>query len=81
MKKLITNRGGTSKSTLKFVILGDYLKLIIDYDISLLNNITDYLSTNALDFFRLWYTHNHILEKNSPITHPRMWVIVKKLAK
>ncbi len=64
VKNFITNRGGTSESTLKFIISSDYLKLIIDDDISLLDNITDYLSTNALDFFRLWYTHNHILEKD-----------------
>jgi hypothetical protein len=64
----ITNRGGTNKSSLKFVISSDYLKLIIDDDISLLDNITGYLSTNALKFFRLWYIHNHILEKDSYIT-------------
>lgn len=61
MKNFITNRGGTSKSTQKFVISSDYLKLIIDDDISLLDNITDYLSINALNVFRLWYIHNHIL--------------------
>jgi hypothetical protein len=56
----ITNRGGTNKSIVEFVISNDYLKLRIDADISLLDNSIEYLSTDALDFFRLWYTHNHM---------------------
>jgi hypothetical protein len=58
MVDFITNRGGTSKSVVEFVISSDYLKIRIDVDIFLLNNIIGYLSTNALDFFRLQYTHN-----------------------
>jgi hypothetical protein len=74
----IISKGGTSKSTMEFVMLGDYLKLKIDADISLLDNTTRYLSTNALDFFRLWYTHNHMSETESHITHLHMWDMVKK---
>jgi hypothetical protein len=77
----ITNRGGTNKSTVEFVISGDYLKLKIDVDLSLLDNTTGYLSTDALDFFKLWYTHNHMSQTNSYITHPRMWDMVKNWAK
>ncbi len=68
----ITNRSGTNKSIVEFVISSDYLKLKIDVDISLLDNTTGYLTIDALDFFKLWYTHNHMSQKNSYITHHHM---------
>ncbi len=63
------------------MILGDYLKLRIDDDISFLDNTTGYLSTYALDFFRLWYTHNHMSHIDSYITHPHICDMVKNWAK
>ncbi len=72
MVNFITIRGGTSKSVVEFIISGDYLKLRIDVDISLLDNTTEYLSTNALDFFKLWYTHNHMSQMDSYIMHLHM---------
>jgi hypothetical protein len=81
MVDFITSRGGTKKFAMKFVILGDYLKLRIDVDISLLDKTSNYLSSNALDFFRLWYTHNHMSKEDSYITHPHMWDMVKNWAK
>ncbi len=56
----IINRSGINKSIVEFVISSDYLKLRIDVDISLLDNSIGYLTTYALDFFKLWYTHNHM---------------------
>jgi hypothetical protein len=38
MADFITNRGGTNKFVMEYVISGDYLKLIIGAGISLLNN-------------------------------------------
>jgi hypothetical protein len=77
----INKKGGTNKFVLDFVISCDYFKIRIDDDISLLENTIGYLSTNALDFFRLWYTHNHMSQKDSYITHPHMWDMVKNWAK
>ncbi len=74
MVDFITNRGGTIKFAMEFVILGDYL--IKDVDISLLDNTINYLSTNALDFLKLWYTHNHMRHKRihiSPILIYGIW--------
>jgi hypothetical protein len=81
MVDFITNKGGTNKSTVEFVISCDYLKIRIDVNISLLDNTIGYLFTNALDFFKLWYTHNHMSQKDSYITHPHMWDMVKIWAK
>jgi molybdenum cofactor biosynthesis enzyme len=81
MVAFITNKGGTNKSTMEFVISCDYLKIRIDVDISLLDNIIGYLSTNALDFFKLWYTRNHMSQKDSYIAHLHMWDMVKNWAK
>jgi hypothetical protein len=58
MVDFITNRGGTNKFVVEFVILGDYLKLRIDVDISLLDNTVGYLSTYALDLN--YGIHNHM---------------------
>jgi hypothetical protein len=77
----IISRGGICKYVVEFVILCDYLKQRIDVYISLLDNIISYLSTNALDLFTLWYTHNHMSHKDSYITHPHMWDMVKILGK
>jgi len=77
----ISSKGGTSKYAVEFVILGDYLKPKIDANISLLDITIGYLSTYALDFFKLWYTHNHMSQTDSYITHPYMWDMVKIWAK
>ncbi len=77
MANFTINRSGTNKYVLEFFISSDYSKRKIDVDISLLDNTTSYLSTNALDLFRLWYTHNHMSHKDSYFTHPHMWDMVK----
>jgi hypothetical protein len=77
MANFTINRSGTNKYVLEFFISSDYSKRKIDVDISLLDNTTSYLSTNALDLFKLWYTHNHMSHKDSYITHPHMWDMVK----
>jgi hypothetical protein len=56
----ISSREVISKYVVEFVILGDYLKPKIDANISLLDITIGYLFTYALDFFKLWYTHNHM---------------------
>ncbi len=81
MVNFITNRSGTSKFVMEFVVSCDYLKLRIDVDISLLNNIVGYLFTYALDFLKLWYTCNHMSQTDSYITHPHMWDMVKNWVK
>jgi hypothetical protein len=60
MAIFITNKGGTNKFVVEFVISSDYLKLRIDVGISLLDNTSSYLSIDALDFFRLWYTQPYV---------------------
>jgi len=50
VEDFITNRGGTNKFVIEFFISSDYLKQRIDANISLLDNIINYLSRNA---------HNH----------------------
>jgi hypothetical protein len=45
---------------LSFKIQQHYVKLGLDVDISLQNNAIGHLSTNAMDFFRLWFSHFHI---------------------
>jgi hypothetical protein len=81
MANFITNKGGTNEFVVEFIISCDYLKLRIDVDISLLDNTTNYLSTYALDFLKLWYTHNHMSQTDSHITHPHMWDIMKNWVK
>jgi hypothetical protein len=34
-----------------------------------------------MGFFKLWFIHNHISQKDSYITHRHMWDMVKKWAK
>jgi hypothetical protein len=60
MVVFITSRVVTNKFAVEFVISNYYLKQKIDVNISLLNNTSGYLSIDALDFFRLWYAHNHM---------------------
>ncbi len=73
MAVFITNKGGTNKFAMEFVISSDYLKLRLDVDISLLDNTSSYLFINAMDLFKLWVTHNHMSQKDSYITHPHMF--------
>ncbi len=72
MAHFITNRGGTNKFVVESIILGDYLKLKIYVDISLLDNTIRYLSTDALDFFKLWYTQPYVID--GLIYHPSSYV-------
>jgi hypothetical protein len=65
---------------MEFVIVGDYLKQKIDVDISLLDNTISNLFTDALDFLKLWYTHNYMSQTDSYITHLHMWDMVKNWA-
>jgi hypothetical protein len=47
VEDFIIKRGGTNKFVVKFFILGNYLQLKIDVNISLLDNTINYLSINA----------------------------------
>jgi hypothetical protein len=76
----IEGRRRTKGSALSIVI-ESYLKLRLNEDISMLNNNLGHLFTTAMDFFRLWFTHNHKSHKGPYITHPHMWDIVKNWIK
>jgi hypothetical protein len=39
------------------------------------------LSTNAMEFFRVWFTHGQLLGEFMYITHPHLWDIVKNWIK
>jgi hypothetical protein len=80
IQNFVEGRRGTKDSTLSIVIESDYLKLRLDANISLLDNF-EHLFTNAMDFFRLWFTHNHKSHKRPYIIHPHMWDIMKNLIK
>ncbi len=80
MAVFITSKGGTNKFVVEFVISSDYLKPRIDASISLLDNTSSYLSIDALDFFRLWYTEPYVIE--GFLYHPSSYVgYGKKLGK
>jgi hypothetical protein len=73
----IWNKGGTNDFILSFILGGDYLTLKLNVDIKLLDNKKVFVSTNAMDFFKLWYMHTHLIDRATYITHPHYWDIVK----
>jgi hypothetical protein len=77
VKKFIDSKGGTKEFAISFVILGHYMKLWIDANITLFDGREGHLSTNAMDFFRLWFMHKCLSFFDLYITHPHMWEIVK----
>jgi hypothetical protein len=82
VQTFIGNKVGTKDSTLSFILGGDYLTLKLNVDIKLLDNERGFLSTDAMDFFRLWYMYTtHLTDKATYITHPHYWDIVKNWTK
>jgi hypothetical protein len=55
------------------------VKLRLDADISFLDNPIGHLSIDAMDLFKLWFSHFYIDSQQMYITHPHLWDIVKKL--
>jgi hypothetical protein len=53
VQNFIWSRGGTNYFDISFVIASEYLKLKLDVDIGLFNNKEGFLSTNAMEFFRV----------------------------
>jgi hypothetical protein len=51
VKKFIDSKGGTKDSIVCFVILGHYMKSIINAYITLFDCSESHLSTDAMDFF------------------------------
>jgi hypothetical protein len=70
VRTFIGNKGGTKDFTLSFILGGDYLTLRLNAYIELLDNEKDFLSTNAMNFFRLWYMHTQFTNRATYITHP-----------
>jgi hypothetical protein len=70
VQTFIGNKGGTKDFALSFILGGDYLTFKFDANIKLLDNEKDFLSTNAMNFFRLWYMHTQFIDMATYITHP-----------
>jgi hypothetical protein len=81
VQTFIGNKGGTKYFALSFILGGDYLTLRLIAYIKLLDNKKGFLSTYAMDFFRLWYLHTHLTYKATYITHPHYWDIVRNWTK
>lgn len=61
-----------------FQIFGEYCKLMLAIDISLLDNLIGHFNTNAMDFFRLWFFHFHNIDSQQiVIICPHLWDILK----
>lgn len=81
MQEFIINKGDTKEATLSFQISQHYVKLRLDTDISILDNPTGQLSTDAMDLFKLWFSHFYIDSQQMHITHPHLWDIAKNQSK
>ncbi len=57
VQNFIQSKGGTNNFAISFVIPSEYLKLKLDVDIGLLDNKEGFLSTDAMEFFSVWFTH------------------------
>jgi hypothetical protein len=57
VQNFIESKGGTKDFAISFVIVDEYLKLRFDADIGLLNNKEGFLYINAMEFFKVWFTH------------------------
>jgi len=81
VQKFKHSKSGTNDFAISFVIVGEYLKLKLDVDIGLLDNKERFLSTNAMEFFKVWFTHGQLLGEFMYITHPHLWDIMKNRIK
>jgi hypothetical protein len=77
MEDFLVNNGGTMDLAISIEIRGEYLKLKVNANIQLLDDLTGHLNTNAMDFFKAWLSHCCTLPKNFYITHSHLWDIVK----
>jgi hypothetical protein len=77
VKKFIDSRGGIKDYAVSFVISSDYMKLEIDAYITLFDCNEGHLSTNAMDFFKMWFMHKRLSFCDLYITHLHMWEIIK----
>jgi hypothetical protein len=81
VQNLIQSRGGTNNFAISIVITSENLKLGLDVDIGLLDNNEGFLSTDVMEFFKVWFTHSHLLRESKYITHPHLWDIMKNWIK
>ncbi len=82
MENFLVNNGGTMDSAILIEIKGEYLKLKVNVDIQLLNNLTKHLSINAMNVLRVWLSQFCTLPKSFLIAHPpHLWGIVKNWSK
>ncbi len=54
------------------MIASEYLKLRLDVDIGLFDNKERFLSIDAMELFRVWFTHGQLLGESMYITHPHL---------
>jgi hypothetical protein len=66
VEDFLINNGGTMDSAISISIEDEYLKLRVNANIQLLDDLTKHLGTYAMAFFRVWLLH--ISQKNC-ITH------------
>jgi hypothetical protein len=69
MEDFLVSNGGTMDLAISIEIRGEYLKLKVNANIQLLDDLIGHLNTNAMDFFRVWLSHCCTLPKNFYITH------------
>ncbi len=66
------------EAILTFQIFGEYCKLMLAIVISLLDNLIGHFNTNAMDFFRLWFSHFHNIDSQQTIINRlHVWDILK----
>jgi hypothetical protein len=61
VQNLIQSKGGTNNFPISIVNTSEYFKLRLDVDIGLLDNKEGLLSTDVVEFFKVWFTHGHLL--------------------
>jgi len=61
VQNLVQSKGGTNNFAISIVITSEYLKLRLYVDIGLLDNKEGFLSTDVVEFFKVWFTHGHLL--------------------
>jgi hypothetical protein len=77
VQTFIGNKGGMKDFAMSFILGVDYLTIRLIAYIKLLDNKRGFLSTYAMEFFRLWYMHTHLTYKATYITHSHYWDIVR----
>jgi hypothetical protein len=70
VQNFIESKGGTKDFAISFVIVDEYLKLRFDADIGLLNNKEGFLYINAMEFFKVWFTHGELVIRGVYVHHP-----------